>query len=195
MANWAATSYAIDGPKEVLEKIYEAILHPEVKSGSSENWEGNVLNTLGAKWTDRGEDRQKGSYMRGFIQDDPWWQDESHTCLRFEAEEAWGATDLDEVLEANFPVKVWWITEEPGMEVFETNDKHGKYFSERFMVDTCINSNYQSDYFKTKEAAYQWLAKLTNGKIKNEQQVEAFNEADDTLEDDFIFVHEYRILD
>ena len=71
MPNWAYTSYAIEGPKEDLQKIEQAILHPEVKEGSDESWEGNVLNTLGSKWVGRDQDRKNGLYMRGFIDGDP----------------------------------------------------------------------------------------------------------------------------
>ena len=78
MANWAYTSYAIEGNKESLEKIYEAILHPDVKEGSTEGWEGNVLRALGIEWED-GTPNGKGKDLRGFINDEPWWGNDEHT--------------------------------------------------------------------------------------------------------------------
>ena len=50
MANWASSSYVIEGPAKTLKKIYKAIKHPVVQEKSSEDWEGNVLLTLGINW-------------------------------------------------------------------------------------------------------------------------------------------------
>ena len=119
MANWASVAYAIEGPEKTLEKIEQAILQHEVKENSSDTWEGNVLYALGAKWTER--EHGVGDYMRGFINDEPWWFND--TTLRFSAEEAWGLTDFAEVLMRNFDdINVFWIVEEPGMVIYETND-------------------------------------------------------------------------
>lgn len=49
MANWAFTEYAIEGPKETLQKIEQAILHHDMEEGSSKDWEGNILNAFGNK--------------------------------------------------------------------------------------------------------------------------------------------------
>ena len=195
MANWAYTSYAIEGPEELLEKINRAIIDHPVSEGADEHWEGDILNALGCKWVSSNDDRENGKYMRGFISDEPWWQDDEHTALRFDAEEAWGVTDFDEVLHENFPeVKVYWTTEEGGMEIYETNDKEGKYFTDRVYVDTCINGNYQSDYFTNEKDAREWLCKWTNGKVKTEEDVDRFNEdAEEKCSDDFIYVHIFKV--
>lgn len=47
MANWADTNYVIEGPEEVLKKLYKALEHHETAEGSSSDWEGNVLKALG----------------------------------------------------------------------------------------------------------------------------------------------------
>lgn len=192
MANWAVTDYAIEGPKKTLQKIEKAILNPDVKERSTESWEGNVLRALSITWEERGPNGT-GKYLRGFIQDTPWWDGDT---LRFYAEEAWGATDFNEILEENIKdIKVFWVTEEEGMGVYETNDAEGKYFPARFFVDTCIDDNYSSDYFKTKEAAYAWLSKITNGRIVNEEDVDSFNETANSLaKDDYIAVNEFKII-
>jgi hypothetical protein len=194
MANWAFTDYVIEGSKESLSKIYEAIKHPDNPDGS-EGWEGGVLRALGIKWDERKPDGS-GKYLRGFIQDVEGieFNPEENTTLSFYAEEAWGVTDFDEILEDNFPdIKVYWCTEEEGMEVYETNDAKGKYFQYRYYVDTCIDNNYQSEYFTTEEAVYQWLSNITNGKIKTTDDVEKFNdEKEDT--DEYINIHNFRVV-
>lgn len=193
MPNWAITEYAIEGPKETLQKIEQAILHHDTEEGSSKDWEGNVLNALGINWVRRDLDRMIGLYMRGFIHDGPWWI-KDYTVLRFYAEEAWGATDFHIALESALPVKVFYSVEEEGEGIYATNDKKGKYFDSKFYVDTCVNGNYQSEYFKTKKAAYAWISKLTEGKVKTEKDVEAFNDNVDGNSEDFIYIHKYAIV-
>ena len=165
MANWAFTSYAIEGPVEVLRKIYSAILHPQIREGSSPGWEGNVCITLGATWKE-GHTSEGGKYLRGFINGEPWFNENG--TLRFDTEEAWGVTDFDEVLQDKFPdIKVYWVTEEPNMEVYRTNDKEAKYFKDRYYIDTCVDGNYQSEYFTNEKSALKWLSKITKGKVKS----------------------------
>ena len=193
MANWAFTDYAIEGPKEILEKIHQALLYHDVQEGSDKNWEGNVLLALGCTWKDRSPDGS-GHYLRGFIHPDSIDYN-GDGLIRFDAEEAWGVTDFDEVLKTKFPeVKIYWSTEESGCEIYETNDKEGKYFHDRVYVDTCIDDNYQMEYFQTLDGAYKWLSEITNGRVKTKEDVDSFNETADSLaNDDFIAVHEYRI--
>lgn len=192
MANWAFTDYVIEGPTiESVKKIEQAILHHPVEEGSAENWEGNVLKALNIEWEPVKPDGS-GKYMGGFINGEPWWD---NGVLRFSAEEAWGVTGFAEVLEENFPeIKVYWTTEEPDCEVYQTNDEKGKYFNSRIYVDTCIDGNYDSDYFTKEEDMNTWLSKLTNGKITCEKEAIGFNESPETDPDDFINIHHFRIV-
>lgn len=192
MANWATTGYVIEGPVDTLVKIEQAIKHPVVKEGSDENWEGNVLNTLGITWEPSKPDGT-GYCMRGFIDTEPSWEKDT---LRFDAEEAWNLTDFYKCLEKAFPeIKVYWIVEEEMMGIFETNDKEGKYFKARYMLDCCIGEEYYSEYFSTEEQLFDYLSAITNGKITNNEDIENFNEslADDA--EDYIKVFEFKISD
>lgn len=196
MANWAFTEYAIEGTKDNLQKIEQAILHHDVKEGSSEDWEGNVLLALGCKWEERTPDG-KGKYLRGFINEEPWWEGEN--VLRFCAEEAWGATDFHEVLREYFPdINIFYSVEESNEGIYATNDKEGKYFPYRFYVDTCIDGNYAQEYFRTIDKVYEWLGKLTNGEVKSQEDVDKFtacHEDSATEDENFIFIHEFKIVD
>ena len=193
MPNWTYTSYAIEGPKETLQKIEQAILHHDTEDNSAEDWEGNVLKELGLTWESNTPDG-KGKYMRGFIEGEPWWD---NGALRVCAMEAWGVTDFNEVLEENFPdIKVFYTVEEEGMGIYKTNDREGLYFEDKVYVDTCINGDYRSDYFKNTDDAYQWLSEITDGKIKTKKDVEDFNDGiSERNPDEFIYVHEYLIID
>lgn len=198
MANWAFVSYAIEGPKETLKKIEQAILHPKVEEGSSEGWEGNVLAALDISWVSRNKDRENGKYMRGFIRDNPWMSADGNT-LNFCAEEAWTLTDFGEVLFEAFPdIKVYWNMEESGMGLYGTNDAKGKYFPERVLIDSCIDGDYEMDYFINDESAFNHLSKITNGKIKNQEDVNKFNDEHElagTDEDNYILMHHFEIFD
>lgn len=189
MANWATTNYVIEGNPKSLKEIYDAILYPDCEPSSDKSWEGNVLRTISPSI-----DLSKYRYMRGFIYDDP----ELSNVLKFSAEEAWGVTDFDDALTDLFDdIKVYWVTEEPGMEVYETNDANGKYFTDRYWVDTALSDIYRSEYFKTEKEVYKWLSDITDGKVKTEADVEKFNKGhEDAGTDDgnFICVHEFRIV-
>lgn len=196
MANWAYTNYVIEGPKETLKKIHEAILHHDIEEGSSDDWEGNVLNTLGIQWERRQPDGS-GYYMRGFIQEDTIDFDETENLLFFDAEEAWGATDFNKVLEKDIPgIKVYYHVEDPDDEIFATNDREGKYFTDRYYVDTCVDGEYASEYFETEDEMYEWLNNSTDGKVNSPEKIEEFNDrAEDKGLDDYIHIFKIEIVD
>ena len=200
MANWADTNYVIEGPEEVLKKLYKALEHHETAEGSPSDWEGNVLKALGIEWevfkVDQigGTVKVEGHYLRGFIQDFSWGNDK-HTTIKIYAEEAWGLTDFYKLLEKSFPeIKVYYIVEEPGGDIYATNDSEGKYFSDRYFVDTCINGDYESEYFETEEEVYKWLTQITKGKVKTKEDAENFNDGVSIGEDDFIYIHEFDVV-
>ena len=200
MANWASTDYTIEGPKETLLKIKEAIQHPVIAPDSDERWEGNILNTLGIEWENKKPD-VPGYYMRGFIEDPECieFNPETDDALTFYAEEAWGATDFHEALEKGIPgIKVYFSVIEEGGEVYATNDKEGKYYPYRWHVEACLDGDYQYDEFITDEDMFKWFSDITEGKIKNTEDVEAFNEKhedSDSSDENYINIHEYAVVD
>ena len=188
MANMASVAYAIEGLEKVLQKIYEAIMdaYCNDNGGSYQEYKAAKKLKLHCK---EGKTR-----LRGDFQGEPRLE---NGVLRFSAEEAWGLQDFAELLEKHFSdIKVYWVVEEPGMEIYCTNDREGKYFPERYWVDTCIDAIYNSEYFRTEGDAYNWLDKLTYGRVKCKKDVEEFNaDYEKACEDDenFIYVHEFDI--
>ena len=190
MANWASVAYAIEGPNEVLEKIKKAIMDAIIdKSDFYEEYK--ALVNLG--YSTLGLDE---CFLGGNITDEP---DLNDGVLRFWSEERWGLQNFNVLLEKLFPeIKVYWVVEESGCEVYCTNDKEGKYFPDRYWVDTCVDDNYQSEYFRDEESMYKWLSKLTEGRVTNLDQVNAFNsdyEDSDAGEENFIYIHEFQVMD
>ena len=154
MANWASTSYRIEGKQEDLKTLNELInefmdgKRPVMEDNASKDWEGNVALELG--------ENTKGYYLRGFIQTCELEDD----VLSIEAEEAWGATDFRHILEKHFEgMKVYFIVEEEGGEVYATNDKEGRFFDYRFLVDSCVDGADEWEYFDTKEQALSYVAR------------------------------------
>ena len=163
MAHWASTSYRIEGSKNELERVFNVIddfmtdKRKPVRENASKEWEGNIVRVLGAT-----DEQMENNYLRGFIQE--YEMNGDTICV--EAEEAWGTTDFRHVLAQLIPeLTIYYIVEEPGCEIYATNDSEGKYFIDRFYVDACINGNYESDYFEIEEQEG----------------------------DDFIYVHEFEI--
>lgn len=192
MANWASTSYRIEGSKSDLKRVFNVIdsfmtgKQKPVTETASDDWEGNIVKTLGAT-----DEQLSKNYLRGFIQE---YEMDGNT-IRIEAEEAWGATDFRHVLRQLMPeLTIYFIVEEPGCEVYATNDADGKYFSDRFYVDACVNGDYQSEYFQTEEQAMAYAATLIGKEKVIKAKLESWNE-DHEDDDDFIYIHEFEIVD
>ena len=187
MANMASVAYAIEGPQKDLEKILGAIC---LALTDKQHWtEYKACEYLGFS-----EKELDDKYLRGEIDDEPTLE---NGVLRFYVEERWGLQDFNELLEKKFPeIKVYWVVEESGYEVYATNDKEGKYFPERYWVDTAQDDIYCSEYFKNEESMWKWLNEKYG--VKSEEEVEAWNakyeETGDECEN-FIFIHEFSIID
>lgn len=191
MANMASVSYAIEGSQDSLTKIKEAI-NKAVNNKDDKKYE-EYSTCLNLGFTEEELEKYR---LRGEMYEEVEIKD---GVLRFWAEERWGLQDFEELLKKKFPdITVYWIVEECGCEVYCTNDRDGKYFPERYWVDTCIDNDYQSEYFITKEAMYEWLSKITDGRVKNADDVEEFNsdyEDSEANEENFIYIHEFEVVE
>lgn len=183
MPNWAYTTYKIEGEQSVLEEINQLITdfqsgHRSIE-GAAPDWEGNIIRALGIP----GE----GAYLRGFFQS----HELEDGVLTIEAEEAWGDTDFRHLLRKKYPqLKIFYITEEAGMEYFATNDSEGKYFRDRFLLESCIDEDYQHEYFRTKEEAQKYIAEHFH--LHSEKEIEDFNNNSD---ENYIYIYEYKLTE
>lgn len=189
MANWASTSYRIEGNQKDLQELNDlckAFMNkerPVMEKGASENWEGNIILALGEEIGD--------SYIRGFIQD----CELSDGLLSIEAEEAWGATDFNKLLEKHYDgMKVYFIVEEEGCEVYATNDAEGKYFSCDVVVSSCVNDEYDREEFRTEEEALKYAAKLIGRDSVTKDEIEEWSE-DHEDDDEYININGFKLVD
>lgn len=190
MANWASTCYYIEGQQCDLREIFNLCKdfmdckRQPMKETAYNEWEGNVIMALGM-------DVEK-YYLRGFIQACELDGD----VLRIDAEEAWSLTDFKNALESHYDgLKVYFFVEEPGMEVFATNDAEGCYFTERYWVDCCVGGEFYSEYFTTKKQAMAYVAKVLGKETVTEKEIEQWNDEHEIYADDYIYVHEFDIVD
>ena len=191
MANWASTSYAIEGNKSDLESVFNVIndfvksnVKP-VEANASKKWEGNIVKALGAS-----EEQMKNNYLRGFIQT----YEIIDGVLYIEAEEAWGATDFRHLLAKLMPeLTIYYIVEECGCEVYATNDCDGKYFTESYYVDICIDGDYFSEYFDTEKQVLAYVAQLLKKESVTMKEIDEWNEEQDDNEN-YIYVHEFKYV-
>ena len=191
MANWASTSYRIEGSESDLKKVYDVIDNfvsgkskPVLEDASTE-WEGNIVKVLGAS-----DEQLKECYLRGFIEE--YELDEK--ALRINAEEAWGATDFRHVLGKLMPdLTIYYIVEEAGYEVFATNDTDGKYYPERYLVDAYVKDADYYEFFETEKQMKSFVSSLLEKKDFTEEDIEAWNEEHED-DDSYINVHEFKYV-
>lgn len=188
----ASVAYAIEGPKETLKRI-QAVIIKAINDKDNRYEEYKACEYLGFDIIELEKSR-----LGGEISDEPTW-DKKTGALRFWTEERWGLQDFNDLLESHFlGIKVYWVVEESGCEVYATNDKEGKYFKERFYVDCCIDGMYYSEYFTYKSDAFKWLFDKTNGRVNTDEKVEEFNadyEDSGAADENFIYIHEFDVID
>lgn len=192
MANMASTSYCIEGSKKDLKRLYKLIdgfmtgKEKPFWEDSAENWLGNVIKALGAT-----EEQMKNNYLRGFIET----YELDGDVLRIAAEEAWGTTDFRHILKKLMPeLTIYYIVEEPGFEVYATNDADGKYFTERFNVDACVDGHDYWEYFQEEKETMDYVASLLKKDNITEADITQWN-MEHEEEGDFIHVHEFEIVE
>lgn len=171
MANWASTVYRIEGNQKDLQELNnlcKAFMNkerPVLEKGADENWEGNIILALGEEIGDK--------YIRGFIQS----CELSDGLLRISAEEAWGVTDFNLLLEKHYDdMKVYFIVEEEMCEIFATNDAEGKYFDSRSTLTSYVDGKYHREEFKNKNEALKYAAKLIGRDSVTKLEVAKWNE-------------------
>ena len=195
MPNWCSTDYYIVGSKkEVLDlnKKMERLENRKkslVKNGFGNTWLGNLVNYLGGDW--------EKVYCRG-----EWmcreYNKEKNT-LTFTTETAW--REMDEwrkFIESCYKtIKILYVTEEPGMEIYKTNDKDAIFFKSKYVLD------YTEDieYFETIDQAIEFIEELIGIKIEDktvngiQKAMDNYVKENEDEEDLFFSFHEFEEVD
>lgn len=193
MPNWCSTSYAIEGDAKEVKNLYELMKglqerkEPSIENGFGTTWLGCLVDALGGDWNK--------VYCRG-----DWSNLEMvGDTLRFETETAWGPCDETfELVGQRFPtLRYYYQSEEPGMVSYLTNDRDGKYFSDKYIVDLCTpDGEWLKDYFSDQKGVFECLEEISGQPVKSVQEIDALAEQwQKENEDAFCYIYEFKILD
>ena len=192
MPNWCSTIYVCIGDPKKVRKLYDVIdanmnrTEPRVKNGFGPLWIGCIIDQLGEDWQKypcRGE-------ITGYELND------KGNILTIYQETAWCEQEgFRQCIEKVFPgMKVYYREEEPGCDVYYTNDAKGKYFPERYFLD----SYDEPLYFETIGEAAECVSDIVGHPV--EANIKAIDEALDEYveehedEDVFYSFHEFKIV-
>ncbi len=171
MPNWSQTSYVIKGDKRQVDSLYRIMKNLEnmetslLDNGFGTTWLGNLVHRLGAN--------PSQVYCRGY------WSnlDKKKGQISFDCEHAWARPyEVEDLIKEKYEdLEIYFITEELGMGIFETNDDFGEFFTSTVIID-CEESG--TEYY-TDEEAIKALSELTGRAISSweeaEDAVQAYN--------------------
>ena len=127
------------------------------------------------------------SYIEEEIED----HDNDMASLKLTTETAWVAcSELMDKIAEKYALQLFYSSEEPGCEIFETNDLEGQFYSFRYMVDS---EKEGIEYYDTFEQVAEAIAKMTGIRLNN------ISEADDKLsafnnDDTFLIINEISVV-
>ena len=179
MSNTCFTTYkVVSEKKKDVTKLFKAIKRldgrktPLVKNGwyDPKLWLGCLVKALGG-------DPNK-VYCRGTIT----FYEMEDDILTLNTETAWAEmAETIHFIESCFPgMKIYYIEEESGCEIFNTNDSEGIYFKDRYYLDGFE----ESEYFETLEEAAKYVKEIVG------HEVEATVKAIDKALSDYVEEHE-----
>ena len=184
MPNWCDTQYKIIGKKEEVQDLYSKLQklqnmeEPLEPNSFGIMWLGNLVTILTGNWNE--------IYCRGHIIN----FNLEDGILSIETETAWG--EMEEVrhfIEKVYPaLKIYYYEEECGCEIYQTNDRHGQFFSSRYIFDDQDGEG--MEYFDKPETLLAFASKAMRTKF---QTIEELEEA--VEESDGFSFHKIKVVD
>jgi hypothetical protein len=156
MPNWCNTEYILQGKKENLQEIAEKINSTVMCPVKPEDRIYGTFQTVGRLFG-----KSIGDYdARSDIQQAELNTDSSgEIYLQTWTTTAWKPDhSLIDLLCEKFGLHYLYYTEEAGNCIYETNDRNGKFFPDRYIVEQC---NKETSYYTTEKDALQDIAKRT----------------------------------
>lgn len=191
MPNWSATSYIVTGDPNGISKLYKTLQKmnhrkkPKINNGFGPMWLGELVNELGGNW--------EAIRCRGNIED---FEKHPDGTISMFMESAWcEQSETRHFLEATLNLKIYYLDEESGLAVYQTNDTTGKYFPDRFLLD----NEDEPLYFQTIEDAAVTITSIVGHPV--EATVEAIEKALEDYEKDhedentWYSFHAYEVID
>lgn len=164
MTNWCSTTYVVEGEKKELKALYdlmkglESMDKPLVENDFGQSWLGCLVTAIGESWQDV---RCRGYWAEVFFREEDKLQIETVT--------AWDSCNkVFKAIKGKFKsLSFYYQFEEPGTYYYGTNDKDGKYFTDRYIVDACRNTTYFFDYYSTLESALEMVSYICGKEVRS----------------------------
>ena len=195
MSNTCFTTYkVVSENKKDVTKLFKTIKRldgrktPLVKNGwyDPKLWLGCLVKALGG-------DPNK-VYCRGTIT----FYELEDDVLTLNTETAWAEmAETRHFIESCFPgMKIYYIEEESGCEIFNTNDLEGLFFKDRYYLDGFDDS----EYFETLEEAAKYVKEIVGHDVEAtfkaiEDALNAYMEEHEDDDDCYFYFHEFEVVD
>ena len=186
MPNWCFTTYKCVGDiEEILDlnnKLMELdnMKEPLEPNGFGNLWLGCLVKILGG-------DAEK-VYCRGDITEFSY--NEEDDVLTIDTQTAWN--EMEEVrffLKKVYPsLEIYYYEEEPGCEIYQTNDRHGRFFPQRFILDDLDGEG--PEYYEDIDSLLEAASEAMNLKLDSMADL---NEA--IVESDCFSLHCVNVVD
>lgn len=187
MANTCTTDYIFEGEGTQIQALHKELdalqkAEPEKKEeGSyvaSSNWLGNIVKKMLGE--DPARTSCRGEFYLQEIDNCPY--DDDKLTLSLSTSTAWSpCNELFEKLAEKYDCNLYWIAEELGCGLFQSNDSCEKYFHDTIIVDT---PEHGSQYFPNQEEALKAIQEeVGNDKLTWEQS--------EDLDDFYIYEVDY----
>lgn len=187
MPNWCATRYRLTGEGAV--KLNNLI--DENRKNEKENWDwlGHIVRQLGG---DEGK-----LYCRGWITDYELKDGE----LTIDCDTAWGElNEWREFVQEKLDTKIFYVAEEPGCDVYLTNEPDFEYW---FQVEYSDGVEGKVEELKTAKEVLTLVSKICGEEVSYEDEnqfikiaetlADKFNE--NAKNDEYIYIHQFEFSD
>ena len=151
MPNWCKTTYKVTGKKENVDFLAFTLmgLHKERKHDLAD-----LVKEMGG---DASEISCRGEWS---------FEDEDFPVyegvLSFETMTAWcEMADWRHFVEERFSVKIYFLAEEFGLLLFETNDRQKKFFSDEYFFFVGTDDRPEDEYYETLDALIKAVEQVT----------------------------------
>lgn len=146
MANMCCDNLHFVGNKEDIKKLHDEFV--KLNKSSDSNWVGYMIEAAGKDPDDYEDIRAFLSYVS-----DVKKEDEDNFVLDVDLESKWvPAYDFFKFLNEEYKdVLLLWYAEEPGCEIYETNDSDKEYFKSEYVVDSDEQCEYADNLQEAKE--------------------------------------------
>lgn len=192
MPNWCDCTYKCVGDLKEVRSLHKILKYIDkrkttiVKNGFGKWWLGNLVTKLGGDWE---KYRCRGEITYYELDDN---------ILTICQNTAWCEQGgVREIIKQTFPsIKVYYREEEPGCDVYSTNDAEGRYFPERYYLDS---DGGDSAYFRTVEEAANYVSEIIGKEVKPDKNAvgEALDEYMEEQDDEDVryYFHEFEIVE